>query len=79
MSWTIQELAKYFSKLGISESLYSFYKEKDDAICLDRRNQEWLIYYSERGHIDELAWAKTESQALDVMRLYVLSHSGKFI
>ena len=33
---------------------------------------EWLVYYSERGHVSALAWGKTEAQALNVLKLYLL-------
>ena len=72
MSWTQQELTEFCERKNISPELYSFYKDKDEACCLDKIGNEWLIYYSERGRREELAWAKSEAQALDIPKLFLL-------
>jgi hypothetical protein len=72
MSWTKEELADFLEQKGIPAASYCFYDDKDDAICLDRVGGEWVIYYSERGTRNELAWAKSEPQALNIMKLFVL-------
>jgi hypothetical protein len=75
--WTIDELKQYFTRKGIPEQAYSFYAEVDDAICLSKFDAEWLVYYSERGSKRELGWGKSEAQALEIMKLFVLESSGK--
>lgn len=72
MGWTTQELSVFLRKRNVPESAYSFGGDKDDAYCIRRVGAEWLVYYSERGHANELAWGKTEAQALDVLKLYLL-------
>lgn len=77
MSWTINELADFFNKKNIPADLYSFYSEKDDAFCIEKTHDEWLVYYSERGQKNELGWAKNEAQALGLLKLFVLeAHRG---
>ena len=78
MSWTCQELVDFCNKKSIPSSAYSFYKDKDDAFCFDKIDEEWIIYYSERGSRIELAWAKNEDQALNILKLFLLE-SEKFI
>lgn len=72
MGWTTRELADFLRKRNIPESAYSFDGDREDAICLRRVGAEWLVYYFERGEANELAWGKTEAQALDVLKLYLL-------
>jgi hypothetical protein len=69
---TEQKLAEFCNRNNISQDAYSFYKDKDDAFCLDKVGHEWLIYYSERGPKSELAWAKNEGQAINVLKLFLL-------
>lgn len=72
MSWTTSELSKFLDSKNIPNSSYAFYASKDDAICLDKVGDEWLVYYFERGEKQPLAWGKTEAQALNVMKLFLL-------
>lgn len=72
MSWTQQQLTEFFDKKDISPDLYSFYLDKDEAYCMDKIGDEWLIYYSERGARNKLAWAKSEAQALNILKLFLL-------
>lgn len=72
MSWTTQELVEFLKKKMIPADSYSFYSAKDDAFCLDKVGEEWLVYYSERGARNELGWAKSEAQALNLMKLFLL-------
>lgn len=70
--WMVEELVDFFRRNGIPDKYYSIYKDKDETICLEKTKNEWLVYYSERGSKKELGWGKTESQALDILRLYVI-------
>ena len=72
MKWTPEELANFLNRRNIPPKSYSLYSDKDDAFCLDSTNGEWVIYYSERGHKHELGWAKSESQALNLLKLFLL-------
>ena len=78
MSWTIQQLVDFCNRKNIPPDAYSFYNDKDDAFCLDRVGDEWLIYYSERGTRNELAWAKNEGQALNILKLFLLESQKAF-
>ncbi|MDS4071739.1 MAG: hypothetical protein RKL24_01165 [Defluviicoccus sp.] len=72
MSWTIQELMDFLDRKNIPTDSYSFYKDKDDAFSIDKIGNYWLVYYSERGIRNELGWAKNESQALNLLKLFLL-------
>lgn len=78
MSWTIQQLVDFCNRKDIPPDAYAFYNDKDDAFCLDRVGDEWLIYYSERGTKNELAWAKNEGQALNILKLFLLESKKAF-
>lgn len=72
MNWTQQELTNFLNESNIPKESYSFYKDKDDAFCLDKTSEEWVIFYSERGRKHELGWAKSEPQALNLLKLFLL-------
>ena len=72
MPWTTATLADFFAARGVPSHAYSFYLQRDDAICLDKVDNEWLVYFSERGARRELAWASSEAEALDYVRGIVL-------
>jgi hypothetical protein len=72
MSWTTNALKVFLDEKGIPQNAYSLYADRDEAYCLDKVGSEWLVYYSERGNRSELAWGKSEAQALDVLKLYLL-------
>lgn len=78
MSWTQQQLIDFCNRKNIDPGSYSFYKDKDEAYCLDNVGGEWLIYYSERGVKNELAWAKSEGQALNILKLFLLEAHNAF-
>jgi hypothetical protein len=78
MSWTQQRLVDFCNRKNIDPESYSFYKDKDEAYCLDNVGGEWLIYYSERGVKNELAWAKSEAQALNILKLFLLEAHNAF-
>lgn len=79
MSWTIEELSVFFGKMGIPRRAFSVYEDRDEAYCVEKIGDEWLIYYSERGKKNHLGWAKSEGQALDVLKVFVLEGYGKWV
>jgi hypothetical protein len=72
MGWTQQEMVDFCDRKKILRTSYSFYADRDDAFCMDVVGLEWRIYYSERGTKNELAWAKSEEQALNILKLFLL-------
>jgi hypothetical protein len=76
-SWTVEQLVAFFDQQGIPKNAYSIYIDQAESYCLAREGQEWLVYYSEKGHRNHLGWGKTESQALDVLKLFVLEACRK--
>ena len=70
--WTIDKLRQYFKDQKIPDDYFGLYQDKDDAFCIEKCGDEWLVYFSERGKKRELGWGKAESQALDILRLYVI-------
>lgn len=72
MSWTADELLEFLDRKKIPAESYSFSKDKNDAFCIEKVGDEWLVYYSERGAKNELGWAKSEGQALNLLKLFLL-------
>ena len=72
MGWSTEQLQAFFLRKGIPESAYSFYADRDECYCIVRERDEWLVYYSEHGQRNELGWGKSESQALNLLKLFVL-------
>lgn len=75
--WTVDNLRQYLKDQGVPDDCFGLYQDKDDAICVEKRGNEWFVYYSERGEKSDLGYCKTESQALDVLRLYVIEEWKK--
>lgn len=74
--WTVESLVAFFGRRGIPEDACSIYSDKDESYCLVKEGEEWLVYYSERGVRNHLGWGKNESQALDILKLFVLEGCG---
>jgi hypothetical protein len=72
MGWTKEKLMEFLDRAKIRPDSYSLSGDKDEAYCIAQAGNEWVVYYSERGRRNELAWGKTEDQALDVLKLYLL-------
>jgi len=72
VGWSVEKLVAFFGRLGIPQNAYSIYSDQDESYCVVREGNEWLIYYSERGHRNHLGWGKSESQALNLLKLFVL-------
>ena len=77
MDLTVSELVAFFQVERIPVDAYSLYADKDDAYCLTREGNEWMVYYSERGKRNELGWGKNEGQGLNLLRLFVLNGLGR--
>lgn len=75
--WTVSELVAFFDRKGIPRDAYSIYADADESHCLVQEGKEWLVYYSERGNRNHLGWGKTESQALNILKLFVLEGDGR--
>jgi hypothetical protein len=72
MGWTADQLRDFLDRRGIPRAAYSIGGDQNESYCLVREGAEWLVYYSERGQRNELGWGKTESQALNLLKLFVL-------
>ena len=75
--WTVSELVAFFAREGIPRDAYAIYADADESYCLVREGNEWLVYYSERGNRNHLGWGETESQALNILKLFVLEGCGR--
>jgi hypothetical protein len=53
--------------LGIPGRLYSLDGWKDERLCLEQRNGQWMVYFVERGVERPLASFDDESGACDFM------------
>ena len=75
MNWTVNDLQEFLNRKKIPTDAYSLDKDKDkdkdDAFCIEKVGDEWLVYYSERGAKRELGWAKSEGQALNLLKLFL--------
>jgi hypothetical protein len=69
---TVDKLLMFLHRENIPEYAYGIYQEKDNAICIDKINDEWLVYYADRGVRNDLGWGKTEAQALNLLKLFLL-------
>ncbi len=67
------ELTERLLSEGCNPSSFSVLSRAHDAYCLDRRNNEWVIFYSERG-IDSppIFHTANESEACDYFYSLIL-------
>jgi hypothetical protein len=72
MGWTSDQLREFLDRHGVPRTVYSIGADQDESYCLVRIGAEWLVYYSEKGNRNELGWGKSESQALNLLKLFVL-------
>lgn len=73
------DLVAYLARVGVPNHAFSIYGDRDEAYCVERVGGEWMIYYSERGKKNQLGWAKSEEQAMDLLKLFVLEGYGKWV
>jgi hypothetical protein len=73
------DLIAYLARIGVPNHAFSIYEDRDEAYCVERVGGEWMIYYSERGVKNQLGWAKSEDQAMDILKLFVLEGYGKWV
>jgi hypothetical protein len=76
--WTTDLLEKFFNKNGVSPASYAFYSTKEDAFSILRDKDHWRIVYVERGAQNVLGFADSESQALNLLKLFVLESERGF-
>lgn len=77
MGWTKKQLLEFLERADIRQDSYSLSGDKNEAYCIAQVGSEWAVYCFERGVRNALAWGKTESQALDVLKLYLLEAHGQ--
>lgn len=75
--WTVSELLAFFDRKSVPRDAYAIYADADESYCLVQEGNEWLVYYSERGSRNHLGWGKTEAQALNILKLFVLEGCRK--
>lgn len=76
--WTIDLLEDFFSRNGVQPNAYAFYSAKEDAFCILKEEDFWKIVYVERGGSRVLGFATTESQALNLLKLFVMESERGF-
>ena len=76
--WTTDLLEKFFNKNGVSPTAYAFYSTKEDAFSILRDKDLWRIVYMERGVENVLGFAVSESQALNLLKLFVMESERGF-
>ncbi|HEY0894331.1 MAG TPA: hypothetical protein VGE32_14820 [Cellvibrio sp.] len=76
--WTTDLLEKFFNNNGVSPTAYAFYSTKEDAFSILRDKDLWRIVYMERGVENVLGFAVSESQALNLLKLFVLESERGF-
>ena len=72
MGWSAEKLRTFLDDRNVPRNAYSIGADQDESYCLVRQGNEWLVYYSERGHRNELGWGKNGHQGLDLLKLFVL-------
>lgn len=70
--WTIDLLEDFFSGNGVNPSAYSFYSVKEDTFCILKKGDFWKVVYVERGTPRDLGFGDNESQALNLLKLFVM-------
>ena len=78
MMWTVDLLEKFFNANGGNPMAYAFYSTKEDAFSILRDKDLWRIVYVERGEENVLGFAESESQALNMLKLFVLESEKGF-
>jgi hypothetical protein len=76
--WTIDLLENFFSRNGVQPSAYGIYLVKEDAFCILKEESLWKIVYVERGALRVLGFADNESQALNLLKLFVMESEKGF-
>jgi hypothetical protein len=60
-------LRREFERLGVRRNAYGIGLERDDAYCLLRDGDEWLVFYSERGRRNDVRrYAEKEAACADL-------------
>lgn len=62
-------LRRELESLGVRRNAYGILVERDEAYCLLREGEEWLVFYSERGHRnDERRFTSKEDACTELHR-----------
>jgi len=68
---------KELDKLGINDPLYSLNgKDLDDRVIISKPNEEWYVYYTERGERSDEKYFNDESEAYAYFFKLVKGHAG---
>ena len=51
---TLHALAQDLRSLGVPDEYYSLGRARDERTCLVFSEGKWLVYYSERGQMEDL-------------------------
>jgi len=67
------ELKERLISEGCNESNFAVLSQGHDAFCLDKKGNEWVVFYSERGCDSKpIFTAKKEEEACEFFYTYVL-------
>ena len=75
---TVNLLSDCFVRYGIKDSAYAFYSLKEDAFSVIKCGSHWKVVYVERGVPRTLAIGENESQALNLLWLFVMESERGF-
>ncbi|MFX8755012.1 hypothetical protein ABTM47_19710, partial [Acinetobacter baumannii] len=68
---------KALEKLKVNPELYSIESHlKNDVYVIEKINNQWYVYYSERGKKNSLRIFELESEACDFFLDYILEDSS---
>jgi hypothetical protein len=66
---TPTSLRRDFERLGVNRWVYGIGRERDEAYCLVREGDDWLVFYSERGQRNDVTrHAAKEDACADLYR-----------
>jgi hypothetical protein len=69
----VSELRKRLVAEGCNESNFAVLSRGNDAFCLDKKGDEWVVFYSERGcDSDPIFSSKSENEACEFFFNHVI-------
>jgi hypothetical protein len=71
-------LRREFERLGIRRNAYGIQVERDEAYCLLREGDEWLVFYAERGHRNDVRRFSAKEAACAELHRRVTSDPTSF-
>ncbi len=72
-SSNLDSLDQELIKLGVPKNYYSLGREKNERTCVIKEDDEWLVYYFERGSREDLHKFSDFSE----MKKYIVSELTK--